>query len=257
MNEIELEQASRLVRRYADFGIDVWPLFPDDAVPMTEAHRRAFARLWWRHKQAAPSIDEIKTILERCSISGLTSDGVELLRDKLAILQIPRWDDQDDGPLGRVPNWPQEVLRRRLPEVANAAADFCLDATAAAAREAHFLRKAVEIMDPEGNIKAPVTSRLILARKRADAIIELMNAIEQLQQLLPPPVPRKFAPWHEDARFLAEALSRVAEEAGISIGLSRADARGVRLVAMILDRLGIASPTPNAVAHVLRPGVAD
>jgi hypothetical protein len=199
-----------------------------EATPKARAEAIKAARALRR----AMTAKQVGQLLHDCGIHGMPLEAVRDIRKLLAVLRIPRLETV----LGQPRDWPSERLRRLLPEVM-AAADGYFDLLAAQAVAGDAARGG-------GNAEREAVKPWLVR------LAALIAEAEQVSSLLPV-VPRQFALWHDDARTLASVLADRAESAGLQLGFTRNDGRGVQFVVRVLELLGIAGVTGDAMAALL------
>jgi hypothetical protein len=199
-------------------------------------YRGTTAEFWIDLQGELPAIvttSEVGELLVNAGISGLPAEGVEAVRKALCVLRLPR----EEVALGNAGKWPVSILHDLLPKVTQAAHDFG--------------DQLIAIIKRRDAVQGGTATR-DACKPRLDQILAFLEAAESLAANLPPAPPRQVAWWHDDAWWLSRVIADQARAAGLTIGMSRPDSKGVRFVTAALHRIGAPHATAGAVAKVVR-----
>lgn len=228
----DTEPAPRYVRTYVGGKLKFWVEWPNGLEPATPDTVPQALRAAWAVWANGPSREDVERLLAGAGIQGIEPDGVDALWHVLVTLSIPR----AEAAHGTASKWPVSNLHRTLQAVY----------TAAGAYGDELIKAAATSDAVAGGTDHREASRTSLQR-----IVEFLEAAERLAECLPPEPPRQVALWHDDAIYLANALVEQVRLAGVEVGISRSDSKGVRFVSTALGAT-VPQASPEAVAKVLK-----
>lgn len=80
----------------------------------------------------------------------------------------------------------------------------------------------------------------------------LASAAHDVLKVFPKPLPAKMADWHDDACEIVTALREAFEASSVTIGMSRADSKGVKIIQQLLQAGTGLEHTGSAISQMLK-----